>query len=93
MSTSPACTPAFAAGDPGSTLVTTGYESKKALPRSSIIAWSEILTPNHPVGGGTGAGGACCAEIPEGRTTHAINANPSHDPLPGIEMFIPLTIA
>src|SRR5258705_4908875 len=52
-STSPGRTPALAAGDGESTPVTIGYESKNALPPGSIIAWSEILTPNHPVGGPT----------------------------------------
>ena len=39
--------------EPESTLVTTGYESKNASPRSSTRARSEILTPNQPVGGCT----------------------------------------
>src|SRR5258705_10190655 len=73
ISTSPVLTPAFAAGDPGSTLLTTGYESKNALKFSSIMALSDIVTPNQPVGG-SGIGGGC-APVIAGSPTEAIKAD------------------
>src|SRR5450759_252327 len=91
--TSPGRIPAFAAGEAESTLVTTGYESKNALPRSSIIAWSEILTPNQPVGGCTITAGVRCAWPPKGSVSDAIKANASHDAFLDVEIFIPLTIS
>jgi len=62
------------------------------LPRSSIIAWSEILTPNQPVGGCTITAGARCAWIPKGRASDAIKANGSRDAFLEVETFISLTI-
>jgi hypothetical protein len=79
IKTSPGWTPALSAGDPGSTFVTIGYLSKNAAPLSFSIAWSEILTPNHPDGISTdaGDGGGCvalCAIDSPGSANDAIMA-------------------
>src|SRR3982074_576231 len=69
--TSPGRIPAFAAGDPCSTLLMTGYRSKNAAPVSLKIPSSESRTPSHPVGasigdnsGGDSGDGDCAPAVP-----------------------------